>query len=210
MKKKKTIIAALILLLLLIIGGTVAYFTDTDDKTNTFTLGNVKIKLVEDAYDEAVAAGETTDILPGVAVAKDPAVKNEGNNAAFVFVEVEVDCVANEPLFTYDVKDGWTKLKEVKTCDPDEKQTVLYYYGAGDELTELGKGETSTTLFDEVTLDKDLTTAAVASLESTEQKINVKAYGIQSKGLAAPVNPETVWANFNGNSGSAVCVGGNC
>ena len=41
MKKKKTILAAAVLLLMLAVGCAIAYFTDTDQKTNTFTIGNV-------------------------------------------------------------------------------------------------------------------------------------------------------------------------
>ena len=38
MKKKKTILAAAILLFMFVIGGAIAYFTDTDTKTNTDTI----------------------------------------------------------------------------------------------------------------------------------------------------------------------------
>lgn len=51
MKKK---ILALCLVLALsataIIGGTLAYFTDKDEAVNTFTVGNVKIQLIESTY----------------------------------------------------------------------------------------------------------------------------------------------------------------
>ena len=56
MKKKKTILAALVLLLVVAVGGAIAYFTDTDTKTNTFTIGNVDISLTEDGWD-ALADG---------------------------------------------------------------------------------------------------------------------------------------------------------
>lgn len=49
MSKKKVvlIVASLCMVLMLAIGGTIAYFTDTDEATNTFTVGNVKIDLIE-------------------------------------------------------------------------------------------------------------------------------------------------------------------
>lgn len=48
MKKKLTLVATSVLLVAaLVIGGTLAYFTDTDNATNTFTVGNVKISLIE-------------------------------------------------------------------------------------------------------------------------------------------------------------------
>lgn len=51
MKKKIISLCLVVILALTAIGGaTLAYFTDTDEATNTFTLGSVKIKLHEGAY----------------------------------------------------------------------------------------------------------------------------------------------------------------
>lgn len=49
MKKKSLalIATAVMLVAVLVVGGTLAYFTDTDDATNTFTVGGVKISLIE-------------------------------------------------------------------------------------------------------------------------------------------------------------------
>jgi len=45
MKKKTILVAAIAVMLVaaLVVGGTLAYFTDKDNATNTFTVGNVKI-----------------------------------------------------------------------------------------------------------------------------------------------------------------------
>lgn len=52
MKKKTILVAAIAVMLVaaLVVGGTLAYFTDTDKKTNTFTVGNVDIELLESQY----------------------------------------------------------------------------------------------------------------------------------------------------------------
>lgn len=52
MKKKTILVAAIAVMLVaaLVVGGTLAYFTDTKDATNTFTVGNVKIELYESQY----------------------------------------------------------------------------------------------------------------------------------------------------------------
>ena len=48
MKKKITAICLCVALLAIaIVGATLAYFTDTKSATNTFTVGNVKINLIE-------------------------------------------------------------------------------------------------------------------------------------------------------------------
>ena len=48
MKKKLTlVVTCIVLVAAMVIGGTLAYFTDTKNATNTFTVGNVKINLIE-------------------------------------------------------------------------------------------------------------------------------------------------------------------
>lgn len=49
MKKKTILVAAIAVMLVaaLVVGGTLAYFTDTKSATNTFTVGNVDIELLE-------------------------------------------------------------------------------------------------------------------------------------------------------------------
>lgn len=52
MKKRRILAIAmsLVIVAILAIGATLAYFTDTDKETNTFTVGNVKIDLIESQY----------------------------------------------------------------------------------------------------------------------------------------------------------------
>lgn len=53
MKKKLTaIFLCVALVAIAIVGASLAYFTDTDDATNTFAVGNVKIKLIEQQRGE--------------------------------------------------------------------------------------------------------------------------------------------------------------
>lgn len=58
MKKKITLVATSVLLVAaMVIGGTLAYFTDTDEAENVFTLGNVSIALHEGAFAKTLANG---------------------------------------------------------------------------------------------------------------------------------------------------------
>ena len=51
MKKKLTaIFLCIALVAIAVVGASLAYFTDTDSATNTFTVGNVKIDLIESRY----------------------------------------------------------------------------------------------------------------------------------------------------------------
>ena len=65
MKKKITaIFLCVALLAIAIVGASLAYFTDTDAATNTFTVGNVKIELLESSLhreNAGIANGETSN-----------------------------------------------------------------------------------------------------------------------------------------------------
>lgn len=74
MSKKKiaVVLASTALIASLVIGGTLAYLTDSDTVTNTFTLGDIAITLDEPSWDDTL---DGKDLLPGApAVAKDPTV----------------------------------------------------------------------------------------------------------------------------------------
>lgn len=98
MKKKLTAIALVVALLAVaVIGGTLAYFTDTDSAKNTFTVGNVKIDLIEQekteqglvdfVQDKLLVPGKSND---GNAVSKIVTVKNTGKNDAWVWVDLKI------------------------------------------------------------------------------------------------------------------------
>ena len=96
MKKKIVALCLCVALAVVAIGGaTLAYFTDTDQETNTFTVGNVKIDLIEqqkgDQSLEPFEDGKT--LVPGKsndgnAVSKIVTVKNTGANDAWVWVDM--------------------------------------------------------------------------------------------------------------------------
>lgn len=107
MKKKTILVAAIAVMLVaaLVVGGTLAYFTDTDTKTNTFTMGNVKIDLNEQQKGEngLVPFDQNKQLVPGKsndgnAVSKIVTVKNTGANDAWVWVELKIPAylVSNE------------------------------------------------------------------------------------------------------------------
>ena len=89
MKKKIfALVLCVAMLAIAIVGGTMAYFTDTDSVTNTFTAGKVGISLTEalvakDANGDLIATGLRTDntlnnqeyhLFPAMSVAKDPTI----------------------------------------------------------------------------------------------------------------------------------------
>lgn len=76
--KKKILALCLVVALAVtaVVGGTLAYFTDTDKETNTFTVGNVKIDLLESQYHrvnagKGNAVGQTEPSMGGYLWAAD-------------------------------------------------------------------------------------------------------------------------------------------
>ena len=94
MSKKKIISLCLVVCLLATaIGGTLAYFTDTDNQVkNTFTVGNVSIDLTETnkINGEEVTGNAFENLMPGTEITKTPVVTNNSSEAAYVRVVVRV------------------------------------------------------------------------------------------------------------------------
>lgn len=101
MKRKiVTVCLAAVLVIIAVAGASLAYLTDTDEKTNTFTVGDVNITLIEqrkvkganglEIYGEGsykLKPGKSND---GNAVSKIVTVKNNGTEAAYVWVELRI------------------------------------------------------------------------------------------------------------------------
>ena len=209
MKKNKTFLAAIVLLLLFVVGGAVAYFTDTDSATNTFTIGSVDIDLVENNWSTTDANNNNIpdaaeNLMPGQTVPKDPVIRNlSTSNTAYVFAKVEVPCTTEatpQEIFTYTTNTGWTELSSAQVaCTSGGNATHVYYYGSNDTLTVLAKAAdastptpTSTAVFSSVTLRSTLTGNEGLT---GNKNIVVTGYGIQTDGLAS-TTPASVWANF--------------
>ena len=109
MKRKiVTVCLAAVLVIIAVAGASLAYLTDTDEKTNTFTVGDVNITLIEQRkvkgedglkeYAEGsytLKPGKSND---GNAVSKIVTVKNNGTEDAYVWVELRIPeyLVSNE------------------------------------------------------------------------------------------------------------------
>ncbi len=224
MNKKKVMVAAIVLALVLSIGGVLAYFSDSDAATNTFTVGNISIELTEPNW----VADNAENILPNQKVAKDPTIKNDGSNPAFVFIEVAIPKKAAnaviienqdgtspdpvptdaQPLFelinstgNVGVNSGWY-LVETDTTDASVNKYV-YAYGSSTAMTSLGvNASTNPALFNEIRLAN---VQEGWSVESSTQNVVVTGYGIQTEGLSgvtntAQANPSTVWGLLKANA----------
>ena len=161
MKKKIAALALVVLLLVAaVVGGTLAYFTDTDSATNTFTVGDVDIELVEKMQDpehESVLLDWAPhELVPGGLYPYSYApnlgwenklvfVKNTGENDAYVRVKFRYER-ALEPVLHiesyfnglaegekyYETIDGIEYV--VETLYAIDPVKAGYYFGVRDEL----------------------------------------------------------------------------
>ena len=142
----------------LLVGSSFAFFMDKESVTNPFTVGNVKITVTEEHFDETTAR----DITPNKVIPKDPVVTNTGVNDVYAFVSVKVpkanvetanadgtlNAAKNQDLFTYKVNDNW---KLIKTNDADDHTEYIYAYSDADgSLKKLAKSEKTNAVFDNV------------------------------------------------------------
>ena len=117
--KKKLMAVALVaaMLSVVVISGSLAYFTDTDQEANTFTVGNVDIDLHEanNADKPAVDADyqawlKNQVLMPGDpstnAIAKRVYVENTGDNDVYVRVHIAVPAILEDAQPGYDASQG--------------------------------------------------------------------------------------------------------
>ena len=172
--KKKIIAVCLIVALaaIAVVGGTLAWFTDTDDATNTFTVGNVDITLTEPNWAGS-GSQDAPEVYPGEPLAKDPTVENVGANPCFVRIKVTgLDCLAPASNITYrtDYKTG--KLGDNWVDGGDG----YFYYNK-----VLAAGETTDALFDQIVMPTDLENGDAES----EFNVVVTAEAVQAQGAKA-------------------------
>lgn len=192
-KKIRMITVATAMAAALAAGGIMAYFTDGDTATNTFTVGKVSIDLQEPNWDPDNA----TDLTPEEETKKDPQIKNDGVNDAYVFLKVTVPyanvvtasddgtkkAAADTELWHYDVKDGWTELTAYLNKDTTNKTVTHLYAWTGDTaqaMKAVKAGETTGSLFDWVQVANIVEDQQI---ETTTQNIKVDAYGIQTDNI---------------------------
>lgn len=169
MTKKKivSLCLAAVLVVMAIAGATVAYFTDTDAKDNTFTVGNVDITLTEPNW-EGSGKEDAPEVYPGEPLAKDPTVTNVGSNPCFVRISVaNLMQFGDKGDITYRTDYVAGKLGENWVLHTDG----YFYY-----TKVLEVGATTDALFDQIVMPTGLT-----GNEDT-QPITVTAQAVQAQG----------------------------
>ena len=180
--KKKLILLIVALIAIIGLGSLFAYLSDTDQKTNVFTLGSVKIELTETNWNSS----NGQNVVPGQPINKNPAINNTGNNPAYVYIKVvnpivELANGTTGVLFNYTAKSGWTQLDQIEQCG---YRVTTYYYN-----TPLNPSNSTTTLFDTITIND-----YEANTES-DQLLDIYAYGIQSTYLQSGATVTSIFTD---------------
>lgn len=181
--KKKIISLCLVaaLAVVAIAGTSLAYFTDKDAKTNTFTLGKVDIELNEKKWEEPIAA------VPDVEYAKDPVVTNIGENDAWIRVDVTLSDAAAftaaaakhqitdlATIFAEHDETKWTFAGEPVYNNENDTLTYSYYYN-----TVLAVDESTDALFTSVTIPAEFDNEDMEAI-GENFTIDVTAHAIQT------------------------------
>ena len=170
-KKSLALVLALAMIVVCVVGGTLAWLiATTGSVTNTFTYGDINIKLEE--TDATVSAdGSATKefkMIPGYTIDKDPKVTvKAGSEKCFLFVKVEKS-TNFDSFMTYDMADGWTALDGVNGV----------YYRVVD-TADMGTAY-SVLANDRVTVRDTVTKADMNALtEATQPTLTFTAYACQ-------------------------------
>lgn len=201
MKKTVAIILAMVLVAVAAVGATMAYLTDTQSVTNTFTMGDVKITLdetdVKNPEGDRVTSNEY-NIYPGAVVTKDPIVHNVGKNGAYIRATVNVSNWMNLVSAYYpdfketfpndgykaalnllvgELGEGWSvvgvEAGDVFTIGQFDAKFVLKYDGT------LAPDADTTAMFQTVTIPAGIDNANTGSFK----EVKVVAQAIQADGF---------------------------
>lgn len=130
-KSKKVIIGVLAtgLVAAVSIGGTLAFLTDSEKQTNTFTVGDLDISLSEPNWDDTT---DGKDMTPGDTFVKDPTVAEVTNDSYMRVVMTVKDSDGNKITDTNRLSKILTMVRYDNTYNKDETPVT-------DNLKEDGK-----------------------------------------------------------------------
>lgn len=209
-KKAMLMTLCAIILVVATVFGTMAYLTSTDEVVNTFTVGNVAIKLDEAKVNTDGSRVEGADrvkensykLLPGHTYNKDPMVTLlAGSETSYVKMTVTVN-KANEldaifapsgadltSIFNGYDSATWIAKGDTKDATANTRTYEFWYkeaVGAPTADVELDA------LFDSITVPGTITKEQLATIEG--MTITVNAYAIQADGFE---NADEAWAEFS-------------
>ena len=210
MKKKLMTVLALVLVIAMSVAGTYAYLTSTDTVKNTFTVGDVQIKLDEAKANADGSLVPNADrvkansykLLPGHTYAKDPMVTVlAGSESSYVKMTVTFTKAAElDAIFAptganllsifggYD-SDNWIYKGNTENASANTRTYEFWYK----ETVAAPDGNVALdALFDSIIVPGTITNAQLATIK--DMTITVNAYAIQADGFSTA---EAAWEAFD-------------
>ncbi len=210
-KKAMLMTLCAIILVVATVFGTMAYLTASDEVKNTFTVGNVAIKLDEAKANtdgslvEGAARVKANEykLLPGHTYNKDPMVTVlNGSEASYIKMTVtfskanELDAIfaptgadLTSIFKGYDAA-NWTAKGNTKDATANTRTYEFWYKEAvGAPTADVALDA----LFDSITVPDSITKEQLATIEG--MTITVNAYAIQADGFATA---DAAWEAFEG------------
>ena len=209
MRKIMLALFSAMLLVCVTVGATVAYLTSSDTVTNTFTVGNVQIKLDE---AKANADGSLVEgaarvkanaykLLPGHTYNKDPMVTVlSGSESCYVKMTVTFSkAAALDAIFAPNganmtsIFNGYDNTNWIYKGNTEDtgKNTRTYEFWYKDTVDAANGDVALDALFDSITVPGNITNDQLKTIEG--MTITVNAYAIQADGFA---NAEAAWAAY--------------
>lgn len=211
--KKKTIALALVLVMVFgaTLGGTFAYLTSQDTVVNTFTVGNVQIKLDEAKANPDGSLVPNADrvkansykLLPGHTYNKDPMVTVlSGSESAYIKMTVtfskaaELDAIfAPSGADLTSIFNGYDSANWIYKGNTEDTvaKTRTYEFWYKETVAAPTADVALDALFDSITVPGTITNEQLATIKG--MTITVNAYAIQADGFA---NADAAWAAYAG------------
>ena len=210
--KKKILVACLCVALavLTIAGTTLAYLTSQETVTNTFTVGNVQIKLDEAQVNADGTLVPNADrvkansykLIPGHTYNKDPMVTVlKGSESSYIKMTVtftkaaELDAIfAPTGADLTSIFNGYDSTNWIYKGNTEDTtaNTRTYEFWYKEAVAAPTADVALDALFDQIKAPDSLTNSDLNNLK--DLKITVNAYAIQADGFATA---EAAWAAFN-------------
>ena len=210
--KKKILVACLCVALavLTIAGTTLAYLTSHDTVTNTFTVGNVQIKLDEAQVNADGTLVPNADrvkansykLIPGHTYNKDPMVTVlKGSESSYIKMTVTFSKAAElDDIFKPNGADltsiftGYNAANWIAKGNTEDTtaNTRTYEFWYKETVAAPDADVALDALFDSITVPGTITNTQLATIEG--MTITVNAYAIQADGFA---DADAAWAAFN-------------
>lgn len=198
--KAVAILMVLVLVLGGVMGGTMAWLIDGTDKVvNTFTYGDINIKLTETDDGDGNLLANKYEMVPGrVITNKDPQITVAGGSEnAWLFVKLEELGGAGTWTFDdyleYEIADGWALLsgnvyyREYASADTDTVIPVI-------------KNNTVTV---KTSVTKEMVNALGSGATATYPQLAITGYAVQKEGVA---DATTAWGYVTDETGTVIAV----